>query len=266
MEKVIINNTVKEITSIEDLHEILLDIAKVFDVICRKHNIPYYMLGGTMLGAIRHKGFIPWDDDMDFGVERQYYDRLKLFLAQELPKPYVLKTINNSSIISDACKISDESTGMIEGCLSDIGINIDIFPLDHTNGNKGALSKNNIVHKFGVLNAMRFTPTSEYKGIHKILCVLSKITLLFISKRAMIKLGSCFISKGDFVSNLYGYWGVKETVPSQIMGNPKPYKFESIELFGPVDPDKYLTSLYNNYMEIPPINKRHIHLNKCWRK
>ena len=64
-------------------HKLLLKIAKEFDQICTKYDIPYYMLGGTMLGAIRHKGFIPWDDDMDFGVPRLYYNLLIQKLENE---------------------------------------------------------------------------------------------------------------------------------------------------------------------------------------
>lgn len=257
----------KEIKTLDELHSILLNIAKVFDKICREHDIPYYMLGGTMLGAIRHKGFIPWDDDMDFGVERQYYDKLLKILAKELPSPYKLNTMYNSSIISDACKISDDSTGMIEGSRTDIGINIDIFPLDHTNGKKGKLSKNNIVHKIGVLNAIRFSKVSDYNGIRRLVTIISKIIMPNIKNYTLIKFANKhFISKGDSISNLYGFWGVKETMPFSYMGTPTLYKFEDTKFYGAENYDGYLKSLYNHYMEIPPVDKRHVHLNKCWYK
>ena len=78
---------IKELT-FEELRHHLLEIAKAFDAVCRKNNIPYYMLGGTMLGAIRHKGFIPWDDDMDFGVPRKYFDTLIEIFERDLPSKY----------------------------------------------------------------------------------------------------------------------------------------------------------------------------------
>ena len=65
----------KKTISLPECHNILLNIAIDFHNTCAKHNIPYYMLGGTQLGAVRHKGFIPWDDDMDFGVPRMYFEQ-----------------------------------------------------------------------------------------------------------------------------------------------------------------------------------------------
>ena len=77
-----------KLLEIKETQACLLNIAKEFDRICTKHNIPYYMIFGTMIGAIRHKGFIPWDDDMDFGVPIEYYKQLEAILEIELPYPY----------------------------------------------------------------------------------------------------------------------------------------------------------------------------------
>ena len=80
---------------IEEVHSRVLAIAKEFDRICTLHGIPYYMIGGTMLGAIRHKGFIPWDDDMDFGVPIEHYQELINILEKELPYPFRCCTYKN---------------------------------------------------------------------------------------------------------------------------------------------------------------------------
>ena len=101
----------RQITDISEVHQILLGIAKEFDRICRENDIPYYMLGGTMLGAVRHKGFIPWDDDMDFGVPRPYYDRLVSVLESELLHPYRCCTYrNNQGVFAPFVKIDDYRT------------------------------------------------------------------------------------------------------------------------------------------------------------
>ena len=84
---------------IKECHQHLLEIAKCFDQLCATHHIPYYMLGGTMLGAIRHRGFIPWDDDMDFGIPRPFFDQFIKIAEKELPQQYSLLTRQNSTAI-----------------------------------------------------------------------------------------------------------------------------------------------------------------------
>ena len=71
---------------------VMLEMVKEVDRICRKYDIPYFLYGGTLLGAIRHNGFIPWDDDLDVGLLRKDYQRLMKILPDELPEHMVLQT------------------------------------------------------------------------------------------------------------------------------------------------------------------------------
>jgi len=121
--------------TIDECHHLLLSLASAFDEICRRHQIPYYMIGGTMLGAFRHQGFIPWDDDMDFGVERRYIPQLLQALSDELPSHLKLRTVHNSEhIFSNFFKIEDTRTEIIDhwhDSQMGLGLTIDVFPLDH---------------------------------------------------------------------------------------------------------------------------------------
>ncbi len=72
--------------STRELQLKLLEIMKVFHSVCEKHSLKYFMLGGTMLGAVRHKGFIPWDDDLDIGMTRESYNKLLKIAEMDLPK------------------------------------------------------------------------------------------------------------------------------------------------------------------------------------
>ncbi|MDR0799113.1 MAG: LicD family protein, partial [Dysgonamonadaceae bacterium] len=93
----------------------ILDILLAFDQLCKEHHIRYYILAGTQLGAVRHQGFIPWDDDADIGVPRADYERLIANISQQLPSPYeFLCGENNPEYPFPYAKIQDASTSMIE--------------------------------------------------------------------------------------------------------------------------------------------------------
>ena len=113
----------------------ILEIMKAFDKVCRENGLHYYMLGGTMLGAVRHKGFIPWDDDADFGLPRKEYEALLALPASSFPKGYKLRHFSKEAGVPYAfIRLEDEGTTCIEARRSGTGyvggVYIDIFPLD----------------------------------------------------------------------------------------------------------------------------------------
>ncbi|MBQ5578637.1 MAG: LicD family protein, partial [Prevotella sp.] len=118
---------------IDTLHKHILQIMLSVDRVCREHEIRYYCWAGTMLGAVRHHGFIPWDDDMDICMPRPDYDRFMEHAHEWLPQPLEALSIETSATFPGSFgKIVDSSTTLIERGHSDYlaGIYIDVFPID----------------------------------------------------------------------------------------------------------------------------------------
>ena len=114
---------------------VMLEMVKVLDAICKKHNIPYFLYGGTLLGAFRHNGFIPWDDDLDVAMLRSDYKRLLTVLPDELPEHIVLQTNDTDrNYFFFVGKLRDKRSFLDEDSFDMVfkerGIFIDIFPLD----------------------------------------------------------------------------------------------------------------------------------------
>ena len=123
---------------IDTLHSHILQILLSVDRVCREHGIRYYCWAGTMLGAVRHHGFIPWDDDMDICMPRPDYDRFMFHASEWLPEPLEALSIETSADFPGTFgKIVDSSTTLIERGHSDYvaGIYIDVFPIDGITGN-----------------------------------------------------------------------------------------------------------------------------------
>lgn len=269
------NNAMKKI-DINECHILLLEIAKEFDRICRKHNIPYYMLGGTMLGAVRHKGFIPWDDDMDFGIPREYYNKFKDACKSELTPRYKFLCEDNSDYaVMGIGKITDTQTEIKEiysiNTSETIGVNIDIFPLDYTNCSKSLFSFNNRMRMAFKLQKLLFVNADDRKGIKKWIAKFIKIILPLNKTTIPNYIGDKFLEikdspNNDSVFNVAGAWEMKELIPQKYFGVPVKYQFEDIELYGVTDYDGYLKSLYSDYMLLPPEDKRHIHFDNVYIK
>lgn len=256
------------VIGINQVHDLCLGIASEFAQICSAHKIPYYMLGGTMLGAIRHKGFIPWDDDMDFGVPREYYQLVQDVLQKELPSKYrCVNFRNHRSVNSAFFKIEDVSTVIVDPRIGDsvkdqLGVNIDIFPLDYCEAEsktvKRVLRLNRIKRLLYVRDPQKNVLKNAMKIFLRSICPVSKNWFLERQENILNK-----VKGGTILANVYGRWESREFVPSSWYGN-KYYEFEGHQFRGIENYDAYLTSLYGNYMQLPPLDKQVAHINNVY--
>jgi len=239
----------------------LFRIAKHFDEICKSNSIPYYMLGGTMLGAIRHHGFIPWDDDMDFGVPIEYYERLRQLLKDNLPPDIrVCEYENCKGCRTVFIKLDDTHSCIDDKCVDlpleeKLGLNIDIFPLVTCNKSGFKVDSILFLTKF---NSIVFTePISGSRLKHHIKKMLQKL-MPFRQNTLLRYIWHLTVSmnEGDCYGNLFGRYRRKEIVSKRIFGEPTPYPFEDTTFYGPTLSDEYLKLLYGDYMKLPPLSQQ----------
>lgn len=263
--------------NIDLLHKVDMEIVKNVIDICEKDNLEYFMLGGTMLGAIRHKGFIPWDDDIDLGLPRKDYDKFLEIAPEQLANN--LKMVNyktDSNYHYYITRILDIDTKVIEERIGSedekyTNASIDIFPLDGT-PNNDILRK---IYFFRVLYHRALMSLCYKDSIDKkrkrskkekiLLWVMmrlpiEKITTAYKQKEKIDKL----LKKQDFynskyVGNIMGAYRTKEIVPKEFYGNGKMYQFEDIKMNGLELYDEYLKYTYGDYMKLPPEDKRKTH-------
>ena len=232
----------------------MLEILICVDKICRKHNIPYWLSSGTLLGAVRHGGFIPWDDDIDIEMMKEDYDKLLRILPQELPSQYVLQDYHTDhKYVYLYAKVRDTHSKIVEEC--DVnqsfkyqGLFIDIFPLEETNS---VLSKwasvlyNRFCFGFGGKGGIRgaLLRTNVFV-LNKIVFPIFKfITKIFPKKQ---------------LHYIYGISFLKERRSEEDIFPLSQVDFEGRPFGAPRDMDAYLKKLYGDYMSIPQDKEVHI--------
>lgn len=260
----------------------LLNMLEWFHSYCLENEIPYYIVGGSMLGAIRHRGFIPWDDDIDIVIPRPDYNRLlTLFTKQKdhylLESPYS----GNNDYYYTYAKLYDTNTTLTERSKRNCrrGIYIDVFPLDGIGENEREVDVN--FKKIDHLNMFLMTRTcalTKRRGFVKnASIVLSRLIPPFIvdDHDLVIRVDKTAASfgyeKSKYVANLMGAYRKKEIMEKDIFGVPTEYQFENIVVFGVEHYNEFLTHIYGNWKQIPPKEKQNstheyveIDLNKSW--
>ncbi len=243
----------------QELHQKLLETMDVFHSFCVERELTYYMLGGTMLGAYRHQGFIPWDDDMDIGMPRKDYERLLCIPEAELPKGYAVRNHRKENGVPYAfTHFEDKNTTYIEQRRSKDtyagGVYLEIFPLDEAAA-ENVRKWNSYRVRFykRILYGLILDYHQKYRSPAKAICIHG-IRAFCSVDRTTEKLEQCIWKKREsrYYSNLLGHWGLREDIPKSVFGTPRPYRFEGREYFGAACPEAYLTALYGeNYMTPP---------------
>ncbi|MHA1381777.1 MAG: LicD family protein [Candidatus Helarchaeota archaeon] len=256
---------------LKKLHKLQLEMAKEVDSICREHNIKYFIIAGTLLGAVRHKGFIPWDDDLDIGMLREDYEKFIKICSTELSSDYFLQTWDNDPNFGlPIAKIRKNDTKYIEKASRKIGIHsgiyIDIFPFDNVPENflkESIQNINTYILKRLILARVGYDLCQSNKKIkkltYKIIKLISKILSLSRQKqmleKQMKKFNNSKTTKVVTFGGSYGY--KKESIKRVWVENLSNIEFENTKLICPRDYKSYLTYFYGDYFTPPPENERY---------
>lgn len=254
---------------LEKLKKCELELLRAFLHVCDKLSLRYYLLGGTLLGAVRHQGFIPWDDDIDVGMPREDYE---IFLREAqllLPECYFVQSLSSEpEYHQNFAKIRDSRTTFVEYPVRKRRINhgvfIDVFPLDvYPEGEKerAAMDRFQQIFKFRVRAAVEVPEVSRHGMVEELaLKVLSGLAVLcYPNYRKALEHREAVQSRntqGSMWANYCGAWGKKEIMPAEWYGRGTPMQFEGLTVMGPECYDKWLTQVYGDYMQLPPVEKR----------
>lgn len=257
--------------SLTALQSRLLDMLSWYHEFCVNNGLRYYALGGTMLGAARHQGFIPWDDDIDVGMPRKDYEKFISLCRGKYFGNYVIESIDTEAddYFYGYTKVYDTSTTLIEHAKKPVvrGIYLDLFPLDGVgNSEDEAISRSKkIIRKYNVL-LTRTCAQRKGRKLYKTVAIFLMQLLpdwVINNKKLMLNIDrQCRALSYDecsYIGNLYGNWGLREVMPRNYMGIPCLYSFENIKIYGAERYDDYLTCLYGNWRKLPPKERQVTH-------
>lgn len=256
---------------LKKLHNIEMELLDEFVRICKLHKLEYFLIGGTLLGAIRHKGFIPWDDDIDIGMPRDDFEKFIDLCKSELKNIYYIKSYRTSNAYwMPFIKMCKSNTLFLEKKNLSLeneknGIFIDIFSYDNVSNIKTIQKiQSFIIKKIQATIQMKIWIKKEKKNILKhLINVLFNFKILQDLQQKMM-IG--FTKKNSSYQINWGgkYGRKKETIHTNILYPTLEAIFEGKYYRIPNQWDRYLTQIYGaDYMEIPPPEKRENHEPQC---
>lgn len=272
------NNSV-EAAPLNELQRVIIETLQVFHDFCKEHELSYHLGGGTLLGAVRHKGIIPWDDDIDIDMPRDDYERL-LTLVDRFPSPYMIKHFRvDKNYVYPFIKIYDPRMQVTEffgdkGYTS--GAWIDVFPMDGVFSNMSLRKSHFFLAKifyacwrqkvmgFHLSRAQSITAAYAVKSGLKLVAYLGLSCFprgwVFAAMDGFARIKS--YKKSPYIGSFYSPYGVKASFPKAIYKETIPAEFNGHFFDMPSGYDVFLTMQYGDYMTPPPVHERRSHHTK----
>ena len=257
----------KEI-DLEELKVLQMDVLQAIDDFCEDNSIRYSLACGTLLGAVRHKGYIPWDDDIDIYVPREDYNRLLSVFPETYKERYKLISLErNAQWTHPYAKAYDNNTLLEENARNEeiIGVNIDIFPVDEVPAGNDWLVYNKKRRRLLYLFSLKFVRLSRHRSISKnCLILLFRLLTFFYSTRKWAERidGLAQENNGKGYDHLFECCqGLLQKQPfaKSLFDSLVYIPFENRQFKAFADSDIYLRNGFGDYMQLPPIEKRISH-------
>lgn len=250
--------------SIEEAKKLELDILDFIDSFCKEHGINYCINYGTLIGAIRHKGFIPWDDDIDLSMTRENYEKFIQLFSEKQSRYKLLSLETDDQYFNNFIKIVDPTTKIIDTRNTktyDSGVFIDIFPMDTFNDTK-------VVDVCYKLESFKLLSFSKYKNIvygdsklkdlirTLFWLLLRPVSPRFFANQIEKQIQKYRVENGKYIAFIPSKAKEKEIFPRDMFDELIETPFEHLVLPAPKHFDTVLKQFYDDYMTVPPKEKQ----------
>ncbi len=256
--------------SLEELKIVQFHILKAFAEYCDAHQLRYYIVAGTLLGAVRHGGFIPWDDDIDVSMPRPDYEKLLEVSGGWISDVYRVTSVKNCKEHSRLfMKVVDTRTMAKHYFYSErykMSIGIDIFPLDGVPADEN-VRKRYFKKLWFTKKLFSYTQTQLMRGgtkLRALIKTLAAVPSRMIGRERLYRMVERQAAKYPFdqceeIGINFGVYKEKETVQKEEYLPYHDLSFEGVMFHAPANYDAYLQQLYGDYMQLPPMEARQPH-------
>lgn len=261
---------------LSDIQQCSLELALELKNICEQNKLKYFISGGTVLGSVRHSGFIPWDDDIDFAMPRSDYEKLKSIIKNTKNSRYWLISYENDQEYNEPnMKFVDKETLLLDETTlipQKVNVWVDIFPLDGLPSDEKQRQNYfkkllflRMIYQFSNIKHIS-TLRKNRKLIEKILIKIAQIipfNKIFDTKKRL-KIIDNYLKNTSYEEAEYVFVGMgihkeKEIFPKNVYEPGQLMNFENEKFIGPHDEKTFLTQFYGDYLKIPSKDKQIAH-------